>query len=263
MTFSLDFHRESNLDHALLGESEERSLLTRAVTGDEAAIAKLVENNQRLVMRYALRYYHSGMAGNHDLMDLVQYGNLGLLEAIRRWDGRNLRFSTYATWWVRALIRRGSLTQGNSVPRTVREGDLVYQVFKARSALEMRLKRSPSMEEIAAQSGISVNLVNQVIPMLKPILSLYEQDNSGRSIADSIPSDLDTAQIAEERIEHQRLLEALALLDEREAKVLSLRYALQGETATYKDIARRLGISHTRAQQLERQGLDKLRRLLE
>ena len=266
MTYSLDLHRQENLDHDLLGESEECSLLSRACQGDSSAIDTLVAANQRLVMRLALRYYHSGMAGDHDLMDLVQDGNCGLLKGIFRWDSSfHVRFSTYATWWVRAIMRRGALTQGTSIPRTAREGDLVYMIHKARSILTMRLSRPPTNQEIASQAGLSLNLVTQILPMLHPSLSMDADDDSGyRSVEETLASNYNTADLAEAEIMRQLMLQSLEAIPPNYRTVIVMRYGLHDEpSATYAEIARSLGISRTRVQQIEKQALSHLRGMLQ
>ena len=263
MTFSLDQYRRT-LAHPLLGESEERSLLARACAGDKKAKETLIQANQRLVMSLALRYFHSGMAGDHDLMDLVQEGNKGLLEAIKRWDASfDVRFSTYATWWVRALVRRAALTQGHSVPRTTREGDLIYVVHKTISYLSARLVRQPTPVEISTASGLSLNLVKSILPMLRPAVSLYAEDDKGRSIEETFPSAHNLEASAETELMRQQLLQALDYLSPKHRQVMLMRYGIAETHAhTYAEIAARLGISRSRVQQIEKQCLTRLREMV-
>ncbi len=252
----------STLDHPLLDPAEEGRLLNRASRGDRRAISAVVSANQRLVMSVALRYYHSGMAGSLDLMDLVQYGNLGLLEAITRFDaGRGYRFSTYATYWIRAYVRRAGLMHGHSSTRSAREGELVFRISQARSVLHNRLRRTPTCSEIAAHAGISQALVEEIVPMIPAALSLDQSDpGDERTIGDCIPSEDDTAEVAEQRIDLQSLRRHLGSLPPLYGRVITLRYGLDGgEPITYTAIAERLGVSRTRVQVVERSALRRLR----
>jgi RNA polymerase sigma factor (sigma-70 family) len=260
MPDSLDQYRQEHLDHPILTDADEKALLDRCCNGDPEAIDELVRANQRLVMKCARRYYYSGMAGDLELMDLVQAGNIGLLEAIRRWDrSRKTRFSTYATWWVRANIRRMSLTQGTPIPRTAREGDLVVAVHKARSALTARLSRDPRPAEIAAEAGISLPLCLTILPMLEAPLPWEYEDRQGRSIDELTPGPYDTAAEAETRLQRQDLLEALEALPYQQRFILEHRLPMDGrKPLSYKEIGKRLGISHVRVQRLEQSALTDL-----
>lgn len=262
---SLAFYRQRCLDHKLLEPEEETHLLLRARRGDHAALTRLVEANQRLVMSIARRYYHAGMTGDLSLMDLIQWGNIGLLEAIHRWDGRRLRFSTYAVWWIRAWVRRSGLTRGGTLTRTAREGDLIVRIRRARNALHVRLGREPTLDEIAHHSGISRRLVGELTPVIDAaILSLEREDEDGRGIENRIRAAEDTEGAAERRLDIDRLKQALCELPPAYARVIALRYGLtdKGES-TYAEIARSLGVSRARIQEIERIALRKLRSYLE
>lgn len=265
MDDSLTTYRHANLNHALLTHADETSLLRRAQAGDSKALADLVANNQRLVMSIALRYFKSGMSGDLDLMDLVQYGNEGLLEAIRHWDRRRneLRFSTYATWWVRALIRRNILQRGSIIGRTARQGEQVTTICRARSDLHSRLRRPAQAAEIAHHTGINVETVEALLPTIDPALSLDYENDLGITLADTIRSYDDTASAAENNLDGERLLRAVSDLPLNYSWVLRYRYGLSGEgVMSYAEIGRKLKVSRTRVQEIERTALERLRRVL-
>lgn len=255
----------ATLDHPLLTKDAERLLVQRAATGDSSAIDSLVRHNQRLVAQIARRYWACGMGGNLDLMDLVQYGNVGLLIAIRRFDpSRQLRFSTYATWWIRSLVRRGALTHGDTASRTAREGDLIYVIRKTITQLDARLRRRPTPQEIAEASGISLKLLSELLPMLQQTISADTDRESG-ALIERIRSNDDTASTAEESMDSEALLAALDTLPDRYAQVIRLRFCMDGapEQLSYSEIGRRLGgISHTAVQKIEQRALEMLREAL-
>lgn len=255
------------LAHPLLAADHERALLARAIEGDRLAIEQLVRCNQRLVANLAMRYYRSGMAGDLEYMDLVQYGNLGLLEAIRRWDNtrEGVRFSTYAVWWVRAMIRRNSLRYGTTLTRTAREGDLLSSIRRTSNALLGRLHRCPTTEEIAAETTISLALVEQLLPMLRNehTLSLDAENSPDNdlTILDRLQADTNTAIDVERSLIVETMQHALATLPDRYRQVIVWRYGLDYDEPSLSaaECARRLNISRTRVQEIERIALRRLR----
>lgn len=258
-------YRRDSLAHDLLAYDEEQHLLSLACRGDAAAIERLVEMNQRLVVSVAKRYINSGMAGDQALLDLVQHGNLGLLEAIRRWDaGRRTRFSTYASWWIRATVRRGAITQGSSLPPTARHGELMSIVRRAVAVLQPKLGRLPTVAEISAHTCISTALVRTVLPLFRRPLSLdAEPPETGRSLVDVLrDDDIGPEQAAEASLDVERLYAALNRLPERLKRLLILRYGLERPPFTYSQIAALMGISRQRIYDLEHVALEKLKRIL-
>jgi RNA polymerase primary sigma factor len=258
-------YRQNQLRHELLTADEERSLLESATAGDRSAVALLVEKNQRLVMHLALKYYSAGMTGDLDLLDLVQYGNLGLLEAIRRWDSRkNVRFSTYATWWIRAVVRRSGLTRGATVSRSVRQGEQASKIHRARGRLHTRLGREPHTGEIAGESRLAPAIVVNVLPLLSSVLSLDYEDDDRPSLLEFCPSTEDTAGDVERSLVRARLQDALDDLPPAWRRVLVMRYGyVEDAPIAFKEIGRRLGFSRNRAQEIERLALARLRAALE
>jgi len=262
---SLSLYQSERLGHSLLDPATEARLLRRASRGDQAAIDALVDGNQRLVMSVARRYFHAGMTGDLDLMDLVQYGNLGLLDAIARFDNeRGLRFSTYAVHWIRAYIRRFGLMHGHASPRTAREGDLVARISSARIRLYNQLRRNPTAGEIASLTGLSIRLVERIIPMIPAAVSLDQPAGlDDHTVGDYILAEDDTAESAEQQITLECMRRRLADLPPLYARVLTLRFGLEGAgPLTHAAIAGQLGISKTRVQVIERRALVRLRRAL-
>lgn len=260
----LTHYRQNQLAHTLLSADEERKLLERASGGDAAAVEQLVESNQRLVMSLALKYFTAGMTGDLDLLDLVQYGNLGLLEAIQRWDPRKkVRLSTYATWWIRAIVRRAGFTRGNTVARSVRQGEQLFKIYRTRGVLHTRLGRDPHPGEIADASGLSQEVVDSVMPLLATSLSMDYETDDRPALFDIIPAGNNTAGDVERSLIEARVQDAISDLPPDWRRVLELRYGiLEDNPVSFSEIGRRLDITRTQAQEINRLALRRLRAVL-
>lgn len=253
-------------DHPLLSGGEELALLRRAVGGDAEAVASLVQHNQRLILSVALRYYYAGMAGDLSLQDLVQVGNIALLEVIQRWDlGKDVRFSTFASHWLRAHIRRYAMTKGQSFSRSARDGDIESRLRRAISDLHVRLERPPTVSEVSAATGISKALVREHFRLMRAVVvSLDHRDGSSADdddLSESIPGGGLLEEDVQERLDQTALHRALDDLPPRWAEVIRLRY-LCDPGQPYSQIARQLGISRQRATEIEQQALERLRAAL-
>jgi len=144
----------SSANHDLLSAQEEVDLLIKASKGDVEAKNRIVLQNQKLVMSVAYKYIRNG--SNLEFMDLIQYGNIGLIEAINRFEvNRGLRFSTYAQYWIWALIKRNSIKNRSQFSISEKDGDSIRVVNNAISQLSQCLGREPTNDEIASSLGIS------------------------------------------------------------------------------------------------------------
>ena len=191
MDIRLEYRRQS-LNHRLLDAPEETELIRRAQAGDSEALSTLVELNQRLVAKIAGRYTHSSVSGDLDMMDLIQYGNEGLIIAIRRFDqSKGYRLSTYITWWIRQSIRRKSLMHGTTLHRSAREGELIMSARKLYSEFVKKNERQPEPAEIAARMNVSKPIARDIVNMLynANTISLDQENLCGddKSAYDGIP----------------------------------------------------------------------------
>src|SRR5262245_46075252 len=124
---------------------EERTLGNRIARGDRAALQKLVEANLRFVVSYAKRYRGCGLS----FLDLINEGNIGLIEAAKRYDPKKkVKFITYAVWWIRQSIIHALSDQSGSFRLPQKQANLLYRIGKTQASLAYDLQRNPSSEEI-------------------------------------------------------------------------------------------------------------------
>jgi RNA polymerase sigma factor (sigma-70 family) len=238
-----------------------RRELRRAVRAGGEAADTFVKANLRLVVSIASKYQWSGLP----LLDLVQDGNLGLIHAVEKFDWRKgFKFSTYATWWIRQAIGRAIDNTGRTIRLPGHVGDQIRKLRRTQTAMEARLGRAPTDAELAAEVGISEELVSDLLRYDDEPLSLSvtvgETDDTelGELIADrSTPSPYDEVVGTLLPDELERLLRPLA---DNERKVLWLRYGLdRGEPRTLDEVGEVLELSGERIRKIERNALRKLR----
>ena len=247
-------------DGRLLTPAEERELARRKDEGDEEAKRKLIESNLRLVMSITRNYTKAGVP----LLDLIQEGNLGLIRAVEKFDYRlGFKLSTYATWWIRQAITRALADQGRTIRVPVHVVDQVRRVLRERRVLAQKLNREPTVEELAAQSGFPPERVLSLLELVEEPISLETPVGDGESLYGDLIEDTTSAQpdaATALELRREELAQALAHLDARLARVVSLRFGLDGDKPkTLEEVGELLGITRERVRQLETRALRELR----
>lgn len=255
------------LDHQVLDKPTERALLIRAKTGDADALNEICRCNQRHVYRIARRYYNFGYGGDQQLFDLIQWGNLGLLHAIRKWDGREGAFSTYAHYWIRAYIRRYAIIRGIRFGISYNQGESIGNIRAGRARLTQRLcTDEPTTEQIASETNKKPGDVEFSTKIVRSVISLDDEnhrmrpDSEGDLNLHDILTDDTASETLDELSEASDLYSALAILSHREQYILSHRFGLRGsEYMSYDDLAKHYRVSRTRIQQIYAVALIKLK----
>jgi RNA polymerase primary sigma factor len=248
--------------HPLLSAGEERELAQRIERGDLDAKERLVQSNLRLVVAIARRYPRRELS----LLDLVQEGCIGLIQAAERFDYRHgCRFSTYAGWWIREAISRALAETGRPIRLPAGQTTNVARIRRAQLELEHELRRPPTAAEVAVRVGLSTLRVQQLRRATAPIASLEQPlgDDGALAVGDLVRDE--AAELAFERdvdVDVDWLRRALGRLPERDRRVVELRFGLgDALPMTLDEVARRCELSRARVGQIERRALQRLRRL--
>jgi RNA polymerase primary sigma factor len=242
-------------------EEEEKELGRRAQKGEKEALRSLVEANLRFVVSYVKKYRGMGLS----MLDLINEGNLGLIEAAKRFDpGRNVRFISYAVWWIRQAVIH-ALTQSSRVYNLPQKlSDQISLMKKKIAELKTEHSREPTREEIAASMGISRDDVEDLMVLAEKDVHLSDRladsdlDVEGQIEDRSIPPV--EYQIVKSSIQ-QQVRDILEELDEKEATVLKLRFGLDDDRPqTLQEIGDRLNLTRERIRQIEQKAMRKLSR---
>ncbi len=241
---------------------EEKKLGARIRKGDKEALKRLVEANLRFVVSFAKKYRGCGLS----FLDLINEGNIGLIEAAKRFDpGKNVKFITYAVWWVRQSIIHALSDQSGAFRLPQKQANLLYRIGKTISALTLELQRSPSTDEIAERLEVPVEEVLSLLRVADDNVSLSTviDEEHDFHLSDKLEQDMmPSADFILLRSSLKTLLHAaLDELDPKEEKVVKLRFGLGGEEPkTLKEIGEMMSLSRERIRQIEAQALEKLNR---
>lgn len=248
-----------------LDHEQEVELAARIQAGDEDAVREMVESNLRFVVAYAKRYRNP----NVPFLDLIHEGNLGLIQAAKKYDpsqeGHDVKFITYAVWWIRQAILHALAEHAGSFRLPQKQANTLYRMERIRSLLAERFARAPTDSELSEELGISIEDVRVLTRASRSSLSLNEPvDSEGDSELGDLLEQTglpDTDELLLRESFSRALGDALAELPARERKVLELRFGLaDDQPKTLREIGEVMGLSRERVRQIESRALNKLRR---
>jgi len=249
----------------LLTAEDERELAIKIGKGDEAARARMIESNLRLVVKIAKRYMNRGLP----FLDLIEEGNMGLIKAVERFQiSKECRFSTYATWWIRQSIERALVNQSRTIRLPVHVSDDINKYLKITRELVRDLNREPDPEEVAAVMEVDPAYIRRLMVLVKKTYSIEHPmgENSDYSLIDMIEdaNSVDPESLIEELNKFAHVSDWLSSLAENEQEILALRFGLNDrEPQTLDTIGQKFGVTRERIRQIEAKSIDKLRKMLE
>lgn len=242
-------------------KKEEELLLGKATQrGDERALKQLVEANLRFVVKVALRYRGCGLS----LSDLINEGNIGLLEAARRYSpDYNVKFITYAVWWIRQAIMQALAAGGGAVRLPLRKARLASKLDDVRADLSQQLQAAPTDSEVAEELDLSASDLEGALHRAGQLAFLSDEIGLEQRIGMELyeskqlpPADYELIR----RSFREEVERMLGSLTSRERLIVELRFGLGKEDAmTLKEVGKRLKLSRERVRQIEERAKQKLR----
>jgi RNA polymerase primary sigma factor len=248
----------------LLTVDEEKSLAARIMAGDQQARTQMIQANLRLVVKIAHDYSGYGLSLN----DLISEGNIGLMNAVERFDPeKGGKLSTYGAWWIKQSIKRALANQSKTIRLPIHMVDKIARMRRIAAILNEDLGREPTDEELATELG----LPRQKIAMLKQAAQrptsldapIHEGETTelGEMISDESASD--PLELLTDKNLQEQIGGLLSVLNDRERHIINNRFGLSGlKPMLLEDVGREFGVSRERIRQLQNSALEKMRKAL-
>ncbi|HUB67271.1 MAG TPA: RNA polymerase sigma factor RpoD/SigA [Candidatus Methylacidiphilales bacterium] len=250
----------------LLTREEEVKLARRIKKGDQAARQQMIKANLRLVVKIAHDYASYGLP----LLDLISEGNIGLMKAVERFDPKKGgKLSTYAAWWIKQSIKRALANQSKTIRLPVHLVDKIARMRRVAMQLAEEFGREPTDEELAEELNMTAAKIAQLrTAAIRPasLDAAVGQEEDGASLGDMIgdesahtPSDM-----LSDKNMRAAVMNMLHVLDERELKIITMRFGLDGKKEmTLEEVGRKFKVTRERIRQLQNIALRKIKRSLE
>jgi alternative sigma factor RpoH len=248
----------------LLTPKQEVDLAHRVQKGDKQAREQMIKSNLRLVISIAKRYVNLGVP----LSDLIEEGNIGLMKSIEKFDPtRGFRFSTYSAWWIKQGISRAIIDQGKMIRVPVYLNEEIAKYKKVVEKLTHKLKRKPAPAEVAKKMKVTIEKVKDLENSISKMSSLDAPIGEGGD--GQVKDIIEDSNIAspDEQLEtffnKERTVGFLEMLDERERRIIELRFGLlDGNALTLAEIAKEMGVSRERVRQIEAATLKRIKQVM-
>ena len=261
---SLDQYMREISKIKLLSKEEEIKLAEAIGAGDPKAIQEMVRRNLKYVVTVANKYRGLGMS----LQDLIEEGNIGLIQAAKRFDiSKNVKFITYAVWWIKQAIIHSLAEQSGTVKLPVKQVGKISKFNKKSQQMFQDMEREPTQSEVAKSLGYDDDEINSIMRAYRTHLSLdtpLKNDDHTLYLdllenQDLIPYD---DQIMRDSL-NEKVDQMLENLSEREAAILKMRFGFSGEVKTLEDIGQEIGLSRERVRQIEKRAKERLKSKLQ
>jgi RNA polymerase primary sigma factor len=249
----------------LLTVQDEIRLAARIKKGDKHARQQMIKANLRLVVKIAHDYSNLGLP----LLDLISEGNIGLMKAVERFDPKKGgKLSTYAAWWIKQSIKRALANQAKTIRLPVHLVDKISRMKRMIHAMSETLGREPTDQELADRLNMPVAKVTQLrtISVRPASLDAPIGDDDSTEFSEIVGDEAAATpfEMLRDKTLRQDITELLTELDEREARILTLRFGLDGsKPLTLEDVGREFKVTRERVRQIQNMALTKLRRLMD
>ncbi len=246
----------------LLTAEREKELARRVIReNDPAAREEMVRSNLRLVVNISKNYTNRGLA----LPDLIEEGNIGLLKAVEGFNPElNIRFSTYASWWIKQAIKRALINSVQPIHIPAYMVEMIAKWKQAISELEDKLGRMPNIAELAEHMQMSpkkVRIIHRAVKAFHSPTQAHVSEEDGMALHEMLSDERTQSpdEIVLGKDEVKTIYNLLNKIDRREAEILKLRFGLDdGQPLTLKEIGEKVGLTRERVRQIENEALRKL-----